>query len=143
MKANIPDHDFPLDAMLAAATEAMRLAYAPYSKFQVGICLLGTDDKLYSGCNVENASYPLGACAEATALGGMVAQGVQNFKAAVLIGSNPKILCVPCGGCRQRLREFADLDTPIYMALFNQGIVKSATIAELLPDSFGPEHLIK
>lgn len=128
-------------AMLAHAINAMHRAYAPYSKFLVGACVLGEDGQLYSGCNVENASYPVGVCAETTALGLMITQGIQRYTAAVVVNATDKV-CAPCGACRQRLREFANGDVTIYLATEKNGIEKSYTIDELLPDSFGPDNLV-
>ena len=114
-------------------------AYVPYSQFKVGAAFLTTDKKIVSGCNVENAAYPQSQCAEASAIGNLVSQGFDKITEVVVIGSGD-MLCSPCGGCRQRLREFASLDTPIHMCNID-GHLKTSTLAELLPDSFGPENL--
>ena len=97
------------------------------------------NNKIIVGCNVENAAYPQSQCAEASAIGNLVSQGFSNIIEVVVIGSGD-ILASPCGGCRQRLREFSALDTPIHMCNIN-GHLKTLTLAELLPDSFGPENL--
>ena len=114
-------------------------AHVPYSQFKVGAAFLTENNSIISGCNVENAAYPQSQCAEASAIGNLVSNGYKKIKEVVVIGSG-KLLCSPCGGCRQRLREFASLDTPIHICNMD-GHLKTSTLAELLPDSFGPENL--
>ena len=114
-------------------------AHVPYSRFKVGAAFLTDDNSIVVGCNVENAAYPQSQCAEATAIGNLVSQGFSKIKEVVVIGSG-NLLCSPCGGCRQRLREFASLDVPIHMCN-SEGHLKTSTLEELLPDSFGPEKL--
>jgi cytidine deaminase len=101
--------------------------------------VLTTDGRRYAGANVENAAYPQGQCAEASALGAMVAGGGGRLAEVVVVAPSTE-LCTPCGGCRQRLREFAGPDTPIHMADLER-VRHSTTMAELLPLSFGPENL--
>ena len=125
--------------MFEAATKVRERAHVPYSKFKVGAAILTEDNHIVVGCNVENAAYPQSQCAEASAIGNFVSQGFSNIIEVVVIGSGD-ILSSPCGGCRQRIREFASLDTPIHMCNVN-GHLKTLTLAELLPDSFGPENL--
>ena len=125
--------------MFEAATRVRERAYVPYSKFKVGAAILTEDNHIVVGCNAENAAYPQSQCAEASAIGNLVSQGFSNIIEVVVIGSGDT-LSSPCGGCRQRLREFASLDTPIHMCNIN-GHLKTSTLAELLPDSFGPENL--
>ena len=114
-------------------------AHVPYSQFKVGAAFLTENNSIISGCNVENAAYPQSQCAEASAIGNLVSSGYTKIKEVVVIGSGD-LLCSPCGGCRQRLREFASLDTLIHMCN-TDGHLKTSTLAELLPDSFGPENL--
>tara|TARA_B100000029_G_scaffold327372_1_gene319781 strand:- start:1497 stop:1898 length:402 start_codon:yes stop_codon:yes gene_type:complete len=114
-------------------------AHVPYSKFKVGAAILTEDNSIIVGCNVENAAYPQSQCAEATAIGNLISQGFSKIKEVVVIGSG-NLLCSPCGGCRQRLREFASLDVHIHMCN-SEGHLKTSTLKELLPDSFGPENL--
>ncbi len=114
-------------------------AHVPYSNFKVGAAFLTEDNSIISGCNVENAAYPQSQCAEASAIGNLVSQGFSKIKEVVVIGSG-SLLCSPCGGCRQRLREFASLETQIHMCN-SDGHLKTSTLKELLPDSFGPENL--
>jgi len=127
--------------MLEQAIAIQQNAYAPYSNFYVGVCIRTEDDALFAGCNVENASFGLTQCAEATAIGLMIANGKKIIKEVVVIGSG-KGLCPPCGACRQRFREFAALDTPIHLADKN-GIQTTETLEALLPLSFGPDNLTK
>lgn len=128
-----------VDEMLAAARAAQAKAYAPYSKYLVGAAILAVDGTIYAGCNVENAAYPQGACAEAGAIAAMI-MGGQRQIAAVLTVCDGDLLGTCCGGCRQRIREFAALDTPVYAANQN-GVQRVFTLDELLPYSFGPDHL--
>lgn len=121
-------------ALLTAAIEAQKKAYAPYSSFQVGASVLADDNKIYTGCNVENAAYPLGQCAEAGAIAEMVKAGSHKIK-KILIMSPTEESCPPCGGCRQKIQEFAEPTTEILMA-DQSGNVKSVTMAELLPFAF-------
>ncbi len=127
-------------AELMAQAAAMRArAYAPYSRFQVGAAILDTEGRVHLGCNVENAAYPQSQCAEATAIGAMVAGGGRRI-AAIAIAGPDGISCPPCGGCRQRIREFASPDTPILLG-DGTGIRARHSLGELLPASFGPEAL--
>ena len=114
-------------------------AHVPYSGFKVGVAFLTEDNAIVVGCNVENAAYPQSQCAEASAIGNLISQGFSNIKEVLVIGSG-NLLCSPCGGCRQRLREFAPLSVQIHMCN-TKGHLKTSTLEELLPDSFGPENL--
>lgn len=130
------------DQALFEAAEAIRAkAYAPYSRFSVGAAILADDGKIYSGCNIENAAYPQGNCAEASAIAAMIAGGARRITRIYVTG--PGVAPVtPCGGCRQRIREFADLDiTVISHGVEGKPLV--ATLEQLLPHSFGPEYLPK
>ena len=124
-----------------AALAAMPMAYAPYSGFQVGAAILDESGHIHTGVNVENAAYPQGACAEAGAIAAMVMAGGKNIQAIAVAGRGD-LLCTPCGGCRQRIREFASLDTPIVIC-GEDGIKATFTLEQLLPQSFGPDHLTK
>lgn len=126
-------------ALIAAAIAAMDKAYAPYSNFPVGAALRGSDGGLYAGCNVENAAYPQGWCAETTAIAAMVMDGEQRI-AEIAVAGQGEALVTPCGGCRQRLREFAGDDLVIHIC-GPEGLRKTVTLGELLPWSFGPENL--
>lgn len=127
------------DDLQNAAKNAMDKAYAPYSNFQVGASILADNGKIYAGCNVENAAYPQGNCAEASAISAMIMDGVSEIREVAVIGKGEGLV-TPCGGCRQRIREFANPDTPIHI-YGEEGLRKSFTLDELLPASFGPDNL--
>jgi cytidine deaminase len=131
--------DSTVDAMFAAAVDAFRKAYAPYSKYRVGAAVLAASGAVFAGCNVENAAYPEGWCAETSAIAAMVLAGEQRI-AAVLTVADGEPLGTCCGGCRQRIREFAGPATPVFAADLT-GVRATFSVAELLPHSFGPEHL--
>lgn len=127
------------EVLLRAAARAMRHAYAPYSKFKVGAAVRGASGAIYAGANVENAAYPQSQCAEASALGVLVSAGESAITAVAVVCGSPEH-CSPCGGCRQRLAEFGDPDTPVYLG--HPGAEpKTLTLGELLPESFGREAL--
>ena len=128
-----------LEALFDAALAIHAKAYAPYSRFKVGAAIRTPSGMIFAGCNVENAAYPQGACAETGAIAAMVAGGEARIAEILVIGDGD-LLCTPCGGCRQRIREFAGPETPIHVA-GAEGIRKSFTLAELLPYSFGPDNL--
>ena len=127
------------EKLFLEAKKVRENAHVPYSQFKVGAAFLTEKDTVVAGCNVENAAYPQSQCAEASAIGNLISCGYTKIKEVVVIGSGD-LLCSPCGGCRQRLREFASLDTLIHMCNMD-GHLKTSTLAELLPDSFGPENL--
>jgi homotetrameric cytidine deaminase len=127
------------EQLIAAARGALERAYAPYSRYRVGVALRAPDGSVHVGANVENAAYPLGNCAEASAIGAMVAAGRTKIVEAAVIGDGEEP-CVPCGGCRQRLREFMPLDATVHL-IAEKGARASMTLEELLPRSFGPEYL--
>ncbi len=128
-----------VDALLAAARTARAHAYAPYSKFAVGAALQDEQGRIHAGCNVENAAYPQGLCAEAVALGHLVLAGGRRITAAAVVGAGPRLV-TPCGGCRQKLREFGADDMPVMIGDMTS-LRGRFTLGELLPASFGPEHL--
>jgi homotetrameric cytidine deaminase len=130
----------PPDDLVAAARAVMDRAHAPYSGFRVGAALRAEDGSVHAGANVENAAYPQGQCAEASAIGALVAAGRARIVEAAVIADTGDAPVVPCGGCRQRLREFMDLDAPVHL-LSASGARRTATLGELLPLSFGPEAL--
>ena len=121
-------------AMFELAREAMAKAHAPYSNFHVGAVMKGANGRLYAGCNVENASYPEGWCAEASAIAAMVMDGEAKI-AEVLVMGGGEALVTPCGGCRQRIAEFAGPDAKIYLCDAS-GITQAATLGKLLPKAF-------
>lgn len=134
----VPD-DSTWAQLLDTARRARSRAYAPYSKFAVGAALLDERGRIHAGCNVENAAYPQGLCAEAVALGHLVLAGGTRIAAAVVVGEAPQPV-TPCGGCRQKLREFAADDMPIWSADAH-AVRARHTLGALLPASFGPDHL--
>ncbi|MBX6321688.1 MAG: cytidine deaminase [Rhodospirillaceae bacterium] len=125
--------------LFEAAQAAQRRAYAPYSRFLVGAAVRGPSGRVYAGCNVENAAYPAGTCAEAGAIAAMVAAGERRIVEALVIGEG-EALVTPCGICRQRLREFAAPEVPVHV-VGPAGLRATFTLAELLPHSFGPDNL--
>lgn len=127
------------EALLAAAGAARGRAYAPYSRFKVGAALLDEQGRIHAGCNVENAAYPQGTCAEAGALAALVLAGGTRIVAALVVGDGAQP-CTPCGGCRQKLREFADDELPVLVA-DPSGLRRRYSLSQLLPESFGPDHL--
>ena len=124
---------------IAATKEAMSKAYVPYSNYPVGALIVTNNGNTYSGCNVENASYPLGNCAEASAITSMILGGEKKIKTIYVMTKNDEG-GIPCGGCRQRIREFSDENTQIMMCS-PDGVQNRINLSELLPNSFGPEHL--
>lgn len=125
--------------LLRAARDAQSHAYAPYSHFAVGAAVLDDQGRIHAGCNVENAAYPQGVCAEAGALSAMVLAGSTKVRALAVVGDGAGLV-TPCGGCRQKLREFAAGDTPVLVGDREQ-LRAQFTLAQLLPESFGPENL--
>jgi len=128
------------EALIAAARAANAKAYAPYSRFAVGAAVMDEFGNIHAGCNVENAAYPQGVCAEAGALSAMVLAGATKVRAVAVVGGGPAWI-TPCGGCRQKLREFCAPDTPIISANA-EAVGPVRTLEELLPESFGPDHLV-
>ena len=128
-----------LAELFAAAKAAQANAYAPYSRFRVGAALRIPSGAIFSGCNVENAAYPQGSCAEAGAIAAMALAGERRI-AEILVVGDGTALCTPCGGCRQRIREFAGPSIAIHIA-GPEGVRRTFTLAKLLPASFGPDHL--
>ena len=125
--------------LVATAISAMSHAYAPYSSFYVGAAIRDENGQIHSGANVENAAYPQGACAEVGAISAMIMAGGRKIDAIAVAGKGG-VLCTPCGGCRQRIREFAEAATPIIIA-DETGERARFTLAEILPHSFGPDNL--
>ena len=125
--------------LLAAAAAARERAHTPYSGYPVGAALLTADGGVFTGCNVENAAYPLTMCAERVAVFRAVAEGQRQFVALAVVTANGGS---PCGSCRQVLREFNAGDLPVFIGT-PDGQYRATTLAELLPDSFGPESLTK
>jgi homotetrameric cytidine deaminase len=126
------------EPLVDAAVGAMARAYVPYSHFPVGAALRDEHGTIHAAANVENAAYPQGQCAEASAIGVLVAAGGTRISEIAVAGNSP--LITPCGGCRQRLREFTTPDVKVHLC-GPEGIRRTVTFADLLPLSFGPEDL--
>ena len=121
--------------MILELSHSMMLnAYAPYSNFSVGAAILSEGNRLFGGCNVENAAYPEGTCAEAGAISAMIAGGCKTIKEIYVISQSENIVS-PCGGCRQKIREFSSKNTKIYLCNIKWEY-KLFTLEELLPFSF-------
>jgi cytidine deaminase len=117
-----------------AAIKVRKNAYAPYSNFLVGAALRSSSGKIYIGCNVENIAYPEGTCAEAGAIASMIAAGDTEIKELTVVADSPKPVA-PCGGCRQKISEFANGSTGISLAT-TSGVISSTSLEELLPGAF-------
>ncbi|MBK7282304.1 cytidine deaminase [Candidatus Aalborgicola defluviihabitans] len=128
-----------LERLRLASQAARTHAHVPYSHYAVGAAVLDDQGAIHAGCNVENAAYPQGWCAEATALGAMLMAGGKRALAVLVTGPGPCVI-TPCGGCRQKLREFGD-DGLLIIAADPTGIRQTWTLGQLLPASFGPGHL--
>lgn len=126
-------------ALLAAATAVRENAYAPYSRFRVGAALRAASGVIYTGCNVENVAYPEGTCAEAGAIAAMVAAGDRVIIEVLVIADCPDPV-PPCGGCRQKIAEFAGPDVRVTLCT-TDGQAKVTTLADLLPGSFAAAHM--
>ena len=125
-----------INKLVEAATRVRNNGHAPYSGFYVGAAVQDENGVIHVGCNVENAAFPEGVCAEANAIGAMVAAGGKRIVAIAAVGGKEAIIpCTPCGGCRQRILEFADDDTRVIL-IGEGGDVESRRIADLLPASF-------
>ena len=128
------------DTLMAVAQTVRTQAHAPYSKFAVGAAVLDEQGRMHAGCNVENAAYPQGWCAEASAIAAMVAAGGQRIM-AIAVSAQAAQPVPPCGGCRQKIREFADDDCAVFVTGAQGGLRATFTLGQLLPFAFGPEYL--
>ncbi len=126
--------------LIKAAQGARKMAHAPYSKFYVGAAMRDEAGRIHAGANMENAAYPQGWCAECSAIAHLVMAGGKRIVEVAVLG-NGEVLCTPCGGCRQKIREFATGDVKIHCCTENGKLLQSFTLEELLPASFGPENL--
>ncbi len=128
------------DKLTVAALAARENAYCPFSRFSVGAALIDENLAMHIGCNVENSAYPEGTCAEANAIGSMVASGGRRIRRIVVAGGHDELeTCTPCGGCRQKIAEFADDDTVIVL-IDGDGTAEEYSVADLLPKSFRLEQ---
>jgi cytidine deaminase len=128
------------DPYLALLRDAMGKAYVPYSQFAVSAVARGESGRLYVGVNVENAAYPQGWCAEVSALAAMVIAGETRLNEIAVMASG-EVICTPCGGCRQKIREFAQPNIRI-LCYGPEALRATYTLGELLPHAFGPDHLL-
>jgi len=126
-------------SLLDAATKVRQNAYAPYSGFKVGAAIRASSGEVYVGCNVENAAYPEGTCAEAGAIAAMVAAGDKVIAEALVIADSP-VPVSPCGGCRQKLAEFSAPETPVTLTTV-AGAEHKTTVAALLPGAFSDAYM--
>lgn len=130
-----------LSDLTQKALAARSNAYAPYSRFHVGAALITEEGQVFSGCNVENAAYPEGVCAEAGAISAMIAAGGSRKIATILVAGKGPAPCLPCGGCRQKIREFATQRTCVLVVDEDGKQLFKDDLHALLPASFGPENL--
>ena len=126
--------------LVEAAISARKKAHAPYSKFFVGAAMRDEFGRVHAGCNIENAAYPQGWCAECSAITHLIMAGGTRIEEVAVLG-NGDALCTPCGGCRQKIREFAAGEVKIHCCKESGELIRSFTLDELLPASFGPENL--
>lgn len=124
-----------LEKLAGMAIEASAKAYAPYSKFKVGAALLAEDGRIFTGCNVENASYGLTNCAERTAVFKGVSEGATRFTALAVAGGGGEV-AMPCGACRQVLAEFLPPEAPVRCVTLDGAVVRDFTVGALLPGTF-------
>ncbi len=127
--------------LIEAAKAARAKAHAPYSKFYVGAAMRDEFGRIHGGANMENAAYPQGWCAECSAISHLIMAGGKHIAEVAVLG-NGDALCTPCGGCRQKIREFAKSDVKIHCCTEQGALIRTYTLDELLPASFGPENLL-
>ena len=127
------------ETLIKAAIAAMDKAYAPYSGFAVGAAILDENGAVHAGANIENAAYPQGCCAEASAISALIMAGSRQIQKIAVAGRG-EVLCTPCGGCRQKIREFGTVETEILIC-DEAGLRQTFTLNGLLPHSFGPDNL--
>ena len=129
-----------MNALVEAALKARLNSYSPYSNFKVGAAFLDEHGIIHSGCNVENSAYPEGTCAEAGALSALAISGARKIMEVAVVGAGAGLV-TPCGGCRQKIREFAAPDVKIHVCDDHGTVKRTFTLDELLPSSFGPDNL--
>lgn len=145
MNPTINISEIPAEELIKSAMEARKKAYAPYSGYRVGAAVLTNELRIYTGCNVENAAYSPGICAERTALYKAVSEGWRKFRAIAVVGGSEEdtleTFAFPCGVCRQVMREFANPEDFLVIVAKNTADYKVYLLSQLLPESFGPENL--
>lgn len=129
------------ERLYKAARDAMAMSHAPYSEFPVGAAILAENGQIFGGCNIENASYPEGWCAETSAIANMIGNG-QTKIVAIAVIAEKKSGATPCGGCRQRIAEFANADIPVHLCN-NEGVIETIRLEDLLPRSFDLDQQVK
>lgn len=130
------------DELMVAALAVRERAHAPYSGFYVGAAIRDGAGRIHVGCNVENAAYPQGTCAEAGAIAAMIAAGGDRSLTEVLVVADSPEPVTPCGGCRQKLAEFGGASVPVHLATLD-GVQTTTTIGHLLPGAFGDAHMVR
>lgn len=135
----MPAEESATAELFATAVDVQANAHVPYSRFPVGAAVRAGSGRVFAGCNVENAAYPEGICAEAAAIAAMVSAGEREIVEILTVADSTE-LATSCGGCRQKIREFGGPDTVIHAA-GPEGVRRTFTLDELLPCSFGPEQL--
>ena len=137
--------DIPVKELIASAIEARKKAYTPYSHFKVGAAVLTGELRIYTGCNIENAAYSPGICAERNAIYKAVSEGARKLKAIAVVGDKEgdaiTQYAFPCGVCRQVMREFGNPDEMMVIVAKSCEEYQTYTLNQLLPESFGPDHL--
>lgn len=144
MKQEVNLAEIPVRELIQAAAQARKKAYAPYSGYQVGAALLTNELRIYTGCNIENAAYSPGICAERCAIAKAVSEGFKKWRAIAIVGGRGEDnmdYSFPCGVCRQTIREFADPEKFVILVARDSEDYKAFLLKELLPESFGPENL--
>lgn len=138
--------DIPVKDLILSALEARKKAYTPYSEFKVGAAVLTAELRIYTGCNIENAAYSPGICAERTAVYKAISEGCRKIKAIAIVGDKTgdsiSQYAFPCGVCRQVMREFSNPEEMIVIVAKSCEEYQLYTLNQLLPESFGPENLI-
>lgn len=144
MERTIDLQEIPVKELIQSAMEARKKAYAPYSGYQVGAALLTNELRIYTGCNIENAAYSPGICAERCAIAKAVSEGWQRWRAIAIVGGRGEKeldYSYPCGVCRQVIREFTDPEHFVIVVAKSTEDYRVFLLKELLPESFGPENL--
>ena len=144
MERIIDSKEIPVEELIKSALEARKKSYAPYSGFKVGAALLTGELRIYTGCNIENAAYSPGICAERTAIYKAVSEGRRSFLAIAVAGGReevPDSYAFPCGVCRQVMREFVNPEDFLVIVAKTETEYQVYTLSKLLPESFGPDHL--
>lgn len=144
MERTIDLKEIPVKELIQSAMEARKKAYAPYSGYQVGAALLTNELRIYTGCNIENAAYSPGICAERCAIAKAVSEGWRGWRAIAIVGGRGEKdldYSYPCGVCRQVIREFADPERFVIVIAKSTEDYRVFLLKELLPESFGPENL--